>query len=196
MLKRVVGIAAILGLLPFLAVACGGAATPTPTPSPSGDIREGPPQGWAVFQNEECGFRFWHPEGWEQYSPEGIAEEVEFFTGFRDSTVDDFQENIVVLVPPYGDTSLASLVDVLSGGYQSQEVLVSDTDTTVNEEKGHEWVVSWPSGGGFTFADQKQRLVVLNAKGGWYQLTCSALAEQYDAHEDTCDTMINSFKVD
>ena len=122
---------------------------------------------------------------------------MEFYTGFRGSTVDDFQENIVVMVPPYGDMSLASLVDVVSGGYQSFGALVSDTDTTVNGEDAHEWVLSWPLGrAGLTFAGQKQRLVVLNAKSGWYQLTCSALAEQYDAHKDTCETIINSFKVD
>ena len=122
---------------------------------------------------------------------------MEFFTGFRDSTVDDFQENIVVMVPPYGETSLASLVDVVSGGYQSFEALVSDTDTTVNGEPGHEWVLSWPSGrAGLTFAGQAQRIVVLNAESGWYQLTCSALAEQFDAHKGTCETIINSIKVD
>ena len=121
---------------------------------------------------------------------------MEFFTGFRDSTVDDFQENIVVMVPPYGDMSLASLVDVVGGVFQSLEGLVSDTDTTVNGEDGHEWIFSWPLERGFTFEGQKQRLVILNANGGWYQLTCSALAEQYDDHEDTCNTIINSFKVD
>ncbi len=131
-----------------------------------------------------------------QYSPEGIDEEVEFYTGFRDSIVDAFQENIVVMVPPYGDMSLASLTDLVNGPYQALGALVSDTDTTVNGEDGHEWVLSWPSGSGFSFAGQKQRLVVLNAKGGWYQLTCSALAEQYDAHVDTCDTIINSFRLD
>ena len=100
------------------------------------------------------------------------------------------------MVPPYGDVSLASLVDVLGGGYQAFGALVSDTSTTVNGEDGHEWVLSWPSGGGLTFAGQKQRLVVLNAKGGWYQLTCSALEDQYDAHKDTCETIINSFKIE
>ena len=95
----VVGIAAILVLLPLLAVACGGAATPTPTqsptvtptPLPTGNIQEEPPEGWVASQNLEHGFRFWHPEGWEQYSPEGIDEEVEFFTGFRDSTDRDVE---------------------------------------------------------------------------------------------------------
>ena len=59
MSKRVVGIAAILVLLPLLAVACGGAATPTPTPSPTvtptplptGNIQEEPPEGWVASQN-------------------------------------------------------------------------------------------------------------------------------------------------
>ena len=99
MLKRVAVIPVIL-VLPFLGVACGEEATPTPTPSstatptpsPSGVLGEEPPEGWVVYQNEEHGFLFSYPEGWEQYSPEGISEEVEFFTGFRDSTLDDFQE--------------------------------------------------------------------------------------------------------
>ena len=196
--------AIILGMLPFLGVSCGESASPTPTasptatptPSPPGVLREGPPEGLAAYQNEERGFRFLYPAGWEQYSPEGIDEEVEFYTGFKDSTVDDFQENIVVMVPPYGDMSLATLVDVVTGGYQATGALVSDADTTVNEEDGHEWVVSWPSGRGFTMAGQKQRTLVLKTKSGWYQLTCSALADQYDAHEETCDTIINSFQVD
>ena len=204
MLKRVAGIAVILGLLPFLGVACGEEATPTPTPSstatptpsPSGVLGEEPPEGWVVYQNEEHGFLFSYPEGWEQYSPEGISEEVEFFTGFRDSSLDDFQENIVVMVPPYGDMSLASMAEVLSGGFLPLGVLVSEAGTTVNGEAGHEWVLSWPSRGGFTMPGQKQRIVVLNTKSGWYQLMCSALAEQYDAFENTCQMMIDSFKVD
>ena len=203
-IKRVASIAVILGLLPFLAVACGEAGSPSPTlsptakltPSTSGVLGEEPPEGWESYQNEEHGFRFWYPEEWEQYSPEGISEEVEFYTGFRDSNLNDFQENIVVMVPPYGEMSLASLVDVVTGGYQPLGALVSDTDTTVNGEDGHEWVLSWPSGGGFTFQGQKQLLVVLNTKSGWYQLVCSALAEQYDDYEDTCETIINSIKVD
>ncbi len=170
--------------------------TATPTPSPGGVLREEPPEGWAAYQNEEQGFRFWYPEGWEQYSPEGISGEIEFYIGFRDSTEDDFQENIVMMVPPYGDMSLASLVDLLSGVYEPLGVPVSDTDTTVNGVDAHEWVVDWPLGGGFTDAGQKQRFVVLNAKGGWYMLRCSALSEQYDAYADTCDKIINSFRVD
>ncbi len=157
---------------------------------------ETPPEGWAIYQDEEYGFHFWYPNGWEQYSPEGIAEEVEFSTAFRDPTVDDFQENILIMVPPYGSMSLSSLVDLVNRPFQSQGALVSDRDTTVNGEDGHEWILSWPSREGLTDAGQKQRLVVLNAKGGWYQLRCSALAEQYDAHADTCDTIINSFRVD
>ena len=204
MLKKLAGMVIILGLLPAVGVTCGEVASPTATPlstvtqttSPLGEFGEEPPVGLAVYQNEEHGFSFWYPEGWQQYSLEGIDEEVEFFTGFRDSAVDDFKENIVVMVPPYGDVSLASLVDVLGGGYQAFGALVSDTSTTVNGEDGHEWVLSWPSGGGLTFAGQKQRLVVLNAKGGWYQLTCSALEDQYDAHKDTCETIINSFKIE
>jgi len=170
--------------------------TATPTPSPGGDLREDPPDGWAAYQNEEQGFRFWYPEGWEQYSPEGIDEEVEFYTGFRDSTKDDFQENILMMVPPYGDMSLASLVDLVNGVYELLGVPASDTETTVNGVDGHEWVVNWPLEGGFTDAGQKQRFVVLKAKGGWYQLRCSALSEQYDAYEDTCDKIIESFIVD
>ena len=123
-IKRVASIAVILGLLPFLAVACGEAGSPSPTlsptakltPSTSGVLGEEPPEGWKSYQNEEHGFRFWYPEEWEQYSPEGISEEVEFYTGFRDSNLNDFQENIVVMVPPYGEMSLASLVDVVTGG--------------------------------------------------------------------------------
>ena len=80
MLKRVSGIAVIFGLLPFLGVACGEAASPTPTPSPTatptpstgGVLGEEPLEGWTAYQNEEHGFRLWYPEGWEQYTPEGI----------------------------------------------------------------------------------------------------------------------------
>lgn len=102
----------------------------------------------------------------------------------------------MVMVPPYVDMNLASLVDVAGGVNQSLEGLVSDTGTTVNGEDGHEWIFSWPLEGGFAFAGQKQRLVILNAQGGWNQMTCTALVEQYDAFEDTCNTIINSFKVD
>ena len=131
----------------------------------------------------------------EIVSPEGIDEEVEFYTGFRDPTVDDFQENVVVMVPMYGDISLVSLVDTLTEGYQSVGALVSHTDTTLNGKDGHEWVLSWPSGSGLAFADQKQRQVVLKAESGWYQLTCSALADQLDAHAENCESIINSFQV-
>ena len=168
----------------------------TPTPSPSGDLEEDPPEGWAAYQNEEYGFRFWYPERWEQYSPEGIDEEVEFFTGFRDSTMDDFQENFVVMVPPYGDMSLESLGELLKGALQSFGALESDRYTTVNGEVGYEWILNWPSEEGFTYAGQKQRFIVLDTTAGWYQLGCSALEEQYAAHADTCDMIINSFKVD
>ena len=153
-------------------------------------------EGWAAYRNEEHGLRFWHPKNWEQYSPEGIAEEVEFSIGFRDPTVDDFQENIVVIVPPYGDMSLDALVDVVSGGYVPLGALVSNTHATLNGKDGHEWILSWPSGGGLTFADQKQRQIVLNGETGWYQLTCSALAEQFDAQADTCEKIIDSLQVD
>ena len=209
MLKRVAGIAVIFGLLPLLGVACTEETPSTSTQQGRlGAEEEELPkgwanyqwaavnQGWAAYRNEEHGFRFWYPKTWEEYSPEGIDEEVEFYTGFRDPTVDDFQENIVVMVPPYGEMSLASLVDVVSGGYLPLGALVSEADTTVDGKDGHEWVLSWPSGGGLTFADQKQRQVVLNTKGGWYQLTCSALAEQFDTHADTCERIINSLQVD
>ena len=184
MLPRIAGTAVILGVVLLLGVGCGATEGETPL------------GGWAVYQNEEYGFRIWHPNGWERYTSEGVAEEVEFSTAFRDPTVDDFQENILIMVPPYGDMSLSSLVDTLNTPLQSLGALVSDRDTTVNGEDGHEWILSWPSREGFTDAGQMQRLVVLSAKSGWYQLRCSALAQQYAAYEDTCDTMINSFRVD
>ena len=207
MLKRLIGIAVVSGLLPVLGVACDDETFVTPRGAPNAIQGEEPSEKWsdylgaayyggmAAYRNEEYGLRTWYTKRWEEYSPEGIDEEVEFYTGFRDPTVDDFQENIVVMLPSYGDISLASLVGTLTEEFQSEGSLVSHVDTTLNGKDGHEWVLSWPSAGRSTFAGQKQRQVVLKVNGGWYQLTCSALAEEFDTHADQCEKMINSLQV-
>ena len=150
---------------------------------------EGPPSGWKTYHNDEHGFSLYYPKDWEKIYPAGAI------IGFRDPEVDEFQENVVIVIESCGDMSLEeyiaankeSVLQIIPGAN-----ITDEKDIEVQGRKGHEWILRWTMEG-FNLK-QKQAIFVAHEKG--YSLTCSALEGTYSEYANTFNEIINSFVIE
>jgi hypothetical protein len=174
----------IIGILLAVVVvvgvfACGGAKKEV----------EGPPSGWKTYQNEEHGFSLYYPEDWEQTYAAGTT------VAFASPDVDEFRENVNVVVESCGDMGLEeyvaankqSMPQIIPGARISNEKPVE-----VHGREGYEWILRFSTQG----FDLKDKQVCFVAHGKGYVLTCTALESTYDQYADTFHEMVYSFVIE
>jgi len=150
---------------------------------------EGLPSGWKSYRNDEHGFQVYYPDDWEKMYPAGAI------VGFRDSQVDEFQENVVVVIESCNGMDLEQYVAA-----NRENLLLIIPGVTISDDRyievqgrqGHEWIIRWTLEG--VNLKQKQVAFVAHEKG--YSLTCSASEGTYSEYAYTFNEIIDSFVIE
>ena len=143
--------------------------------------------GYKWYHNDEVGYGFEYPAGWEMQSPEVVdGEDVESVLMF---TKPETPTTLIVAVKLSNLTSLEEVKEEFREGLKGLGgTILEERQIVVNGREGYE-VIYKP------IAVVKMRQVIFIANGKTYMLVCSTAEVLYDEYRDTFDHVINSFTI-